>query len=191
MTRGTGGCLCGDVRFTVTWPSLWVAHCHCTLCRRAHGAAYVTWFGMAEDRARIDDAAGSLRWYPSSPGAERGFCARCGSSPPARPEAAAGRRASAAGSSASWSPVSDPLRMGWGGGGVVADAGVVGRDGVACACCCVLALPAPVCAVVCGVSRRQCVPLCAGSAQEDPSRGRTICGGFGGWVFVAVARLVR
>lgn len=50
------------------------------MCRRAHGAAYVTWFGMAESRARIVDADGALRWFPSSAGAERGFCARCGSS---------------------------------------------------------------------------------------------------------------
>ena len=47
------------IRFTVTWPSLWVAHCHCTLCRRAHGAAYVTWFGIAEERASIEDATGN------------------------------------------------------------------------------------------------------------------------------------
>lgn len=85
MTQAHGGCLCGDVRFTVTWPSEWVAHCHCSMCRRAHGAAYVTWFGMAIDRARIDDPVGALRWYASSPrldgpSAERGFCAHCGSS---------------------------------------------------------------------------------------------------------------
>ena len=34
----------------------------------------------ADERARIDDLAGALRWYASSPGAERGFCVRCGSS---------------------------------------------------------------------------------------------------------------
>ena len=43
-------------------------------------AAFVTWFGMENDRARIDDPAGALRWYASSPGAERGFCTHCGSS---------------------------------------------------------------------------------------------------------------
>lgn len=80
MTQAHGSCFCGDVRFTVDWPSKWVAHCHCTMCRRAHGAAFVTWFGMENDRARIDDPAGALRWYESSPGAERGFCAQCGSS---------------------------------------------------------------------------------------------------------------
>lgn len=80
MAQAHGSCLCGDVRFTVAWPSKWVAHCHCTMCQRAHGAAFVTWFGMENERVRIEDAAGSLNWYVSSPGAERGFCKRCGSS---------------------------------------------------------------------------------------------------------------
>jgi hypothetical protein len=80
MSEAQGGCLCGAVRFRLQWPSLWAAHCHCSLCQRAHGAAYVTWVGMAEDHVWVDDAQRQLRWYVSSPGAERGFCARCGSS---------------------------------------------------------------------------------------------------------------
>lgn len=80
MSSAHGGCLCGDVRFTVEWPSKWVAHCHCSQCRRTHGAAFVTWFGMDSGRVHIDDSNGSLRWHFSSPDAERGFCARCGSS---------------------------------------------------------------------------------------------------------------
>lgn len=78
--NATGHCLCGAVGFSLDWPSKWVAHCHCTQCRRAHGAAFVTWIGMAEDRVRIDDPESQLRWFASSPGAERGFCARCGGS---------------------------------------------------------------------------------------------------------------
>lgn len=78
--NATGHCLCGALGFSLDWPSKWVAHCHCTQCRRAHGAAFVTWIGMAEDRVRIDDAQSQLRWFASSPGAERGFCACCGSS---------------------------------------------------------------------------------------------------------------
>ncbi len=74
-----GGCLCGDVRFVARLPSKWVAHCHCTLCRRAHGAAFVTWVGMEAARCAIDDPRSRLQWYASSPGAERGFCSRCGS----------------------------------------------------------------------------------------------------------------
>lgn len=73
-----GGCLCGAVRFTVAGPTKWCAHCHCTLCRRAHGAAFVTWVGVAEEFFRLD-AEESLRWFESTPGAFRGFCERCGS----------------------------------------------------------------------------------------------------------------
>jgi len=76
----TGGCLCGGVRFTVTLPSIWCAHCHCTLCRRAHGAGYVTWVGVEESRFHLDQGDDLLTWYGSSEAAKRGFCSRCGSS---------------------------------------------------------------------------------------------------------------
>ena len=49
------------------------------MCRRAHGAAFVTWVGMDATRCVIDDTRQSLRWYASSPSAERGFCSHCGS----------------------------------------------------------------------------------------------------------------
>jgi hypothetical protein len=76
--RYTGACLCGSVEFEFSGPSLWCAHCHCSLCRRAHGAAFVTWVGVAEARFDLVKKAG-LRWYQSSDIAERGFCADCGS----------------------------------------------------------------------------------------------------------------
>jgi hypothetical protein len=74
-----GLCLCGAVRFSAGLPSLWVAHCHCTLCRRAHGAAFVTWVGIDDKKFTLEDAARSLRWYRSSPEGERAFCGTCGS----------------------------------------------------------------------------------------------------------------
>ena len=74
----SGSCFCTALRFHVEWPSKWVAHCHCSMCRRAHGAGFVTWVGMDATRARIDDTRQTLRWYASSPGAERGFCSHCG-----------------------------------------------------------------------------------------------------------------
>jgi len=74
-----GGCLCGAVRFTVTLPSKWCAHCHCSMCRRAHGAGFVTWFGVDSEYFKLTQG-GQLQWYVSSPGARRGFCRVCGSS---------------------------------------------------------------------------------------------------------------
>ena len=73
-----GACLCGSVRFHYRPPSLWCAHCHCTMCQRAHGAAVVTWVGVPEAQFQLD-AGETLRWHRSSPEAERGFCSECGS----------------------------------------------------------------------------------------------------------------
>ena len=75
----TGSCFCGAVRFTATLPSKWVAHCHCSMCRRAHGAAFVTWAGFEEPRVAIEDPDARLKWYASSPPARRAFCSNCGS----------------------------------------------------------------------------------------------------------------
>jgi hypothetical protein len=78
-TTTSGACLCGAVRFTATLPTRWVAHCHCSYCRRAHGAAFVTWAGFRSEQVQIDPGATPPAWYGSSPGARRGFCPRCGS----------------------------------------------------------------------------------------------------------------
>lgn len=78
MTTANAQCLCGDVKLETTLPSLWAAHCHCSLCRRAHGAAFVTWIGMEAARCVTEDPEQRLRWYESTPGAERGFCSCCG-----------------------------------------------------------------------------------------------------------------
>lgn len=74
-----GSCLCGEVRFSASLPTKWVAHCHCTYCRRAHGAAFVTWAGFSTEQVSIDADGRAPTWHSSSPGAERAFCPRCGS----------------------------------------------------------------------------------------------------------------
>jgi len=76
----TGGCLCGAVRFQARFPSKWCAHCHCSMCRKEHGAGYVTWAGFEESQFELLQGANQLIWYRSSAPAERGFCSQCGSS---------------------------------------------------------------------------------------------------------------
>ena len=73
----TGGCLCGAVRYRVRTDPIRVVNCHCGMCRRTSGAAFMTfvhfpanefaWSGAESTRHRSSDAA------------ERGFCAVCGS----------------------------------------------------------------------------------------------------------------
>jgi hypothetical protein len=76
----SGSCLCGAVRFEVAFPTLVCAHCHCTMCRRSHGAGYVTWFTLPKGQLRVTAGEGELRRYASSDRAFRSFCGRCGSS---------------------------------------------------------------------------------------------------------------
>lgn len=75
----TGSCLCGEVRYEIRGPLTSVLNCHCTMCRKAHGAAFRT-------RASVDASefvwlAGEelLTAYESSPGQFRTFCSCCGS----------------------------------------------------------------------------------------------------------------
>ena len=79
-TKVGGGCLCGAVHFTVTTPTLFCGHCHCTMCRRNHGAAYVTWLAVARSQLSIDSGSAELTHYQSSEHGTRSFCRRCGSS---------------------------------------------------------------------------------------------------------------
>ena len=72
-----GGCFGGGVRYRVAGPPLAVAHCHCASCRRASGAAVVTWAIFPRDRFEV--VAGEPARRASSPGVVRRHCARCGS----------------------------------------------------------------------------------------------------------------
>jgi len=75
-----GSCLCGAIGFTATLPSKWCAHCHCSMCRKNHGAGYVTWAGFETGQVEITRGEDQLHWFDSSKGAQRGFCKTCGSS---------------------------------------------------------------------------------------------------------------
>jgi hypothetical protein len=74
----TGGCLCGAIRYRVEGPVLACGICHCATCRRAAGAESVAWLTVAREHFRV--VAGTPASFASSPGVERGFCARCGTS---------------------------------------------------------------------------------------------------------------
>ncbi len=75
-----GACLCGAVKFTAVLPSLFCAHCHCTMCQRNHGAGYVTWFAVSRSRFSVDEGEDALVHNASSDHGTRSFCGRCGSS---------------------------------------------------------------------------------------------------------------
>jgi hypothetical protein len=71
-----GGCQCGAVRYAVRGAPLLAAICHCTMCRRASAAPAVAWAMFAQDQMRFTRGPPAI--YASSPEAQRGFCATCG-----------------------------------------------------------------------------------------------------------------
>jgi hypothetical protein len=79
MIPAHGDCLCGAIEFTAELPSRWVAHCHCTMCQKTAGSAFITWAGFDKKNCVIHDLKKQLRWFQSSPEAQRGFCNTCGS----------------------------------------------------------------------------------------------------------------
>ena len=78
--RSEGSCLCGAVRFKIEMPTMAVGHCHCSICRRAHGAGFVTWIIIMKEQLGLLSGADHLVHYESSPGSSRSFCRICGSS---------------------------------------------------------------------------------------------------------------
>lgn len=73
-----GSCYCGAVTFEAELPSRFCAHCHCNNCRRAQGAAFVTWVGFMRKQVKI--SGDTLTGYITETGATRSFCSRCGTS---------------------------------------------------------------------------------------------------------------
>lgn len=74
-----GRCFCGAVRFVVEMPTGFCVHCHCSMCRRMHGAAYVTWIEIPRAQLQIESGAEALRKFDSSEHGTRSFCTSCGS----------------------------------------------------------------------------------------------------------------
>ena len=71
-----GGCLCGAVRYRIAAPLRSVVACHCSQCRRTSGHFVAATNAPSASLSFIADQG--LRWYRSSPEAERGFCHTCG-----------------------------------------------------------------------------------------------------------------
>ena len=72
-----GGCLCGAVRYRATAEPLRGVICHCGMCRRHSGAPALAFVHFPADSFAWTGSPPT--WFRSSRNAERGFCARCGS----------------------------------------------------------------------------------------------------------------
>ena len=75
-----GSCLCGQVSYEIDGFESKAAHCHCSMCRKFHGAAFTTFGSVRKDRFRWTSGEHLLNAYRAPNGTVRKFCPNCGSS---------------------------------------------------------------------------------------------------------------
>ena len=77
-----GSCLCGGIRYEVNGAFGTVVNCHCSMCRKATGAAFRTRAALATAAFRWLAGESLVSKYESSPGETRTFCRVCGATLP-------------------------------------------------------------------------------------------------------------
>ena len=80
MTRGV--CLCGAVESEFTAPFTMMMHCHCSMCRKHHGAAFATFVAAPYSAFRWVRGEDAIAKYKSSEHGVRLYCRQCGSVAP-------------------------------------------------------------------------------------------------------------
>lgn len=74
-----GSCLCGAVAYEITAPLGEMHHCHCSRCRKHHGAAFSTYAEVPRSGFRFTRGEDRVRSFQSSEQVARTFCGDCGS----------------------------------------------------------------------------------------------------------------
>jgi len=79
-TNLRGSCLCGGVVYQVARLDPQMAHCHCKMCRKFHGAAFATYGSVkCEDFSWLQGEQ-LLQEFVADNQSTRTFCKKCGSS---------------------------------------------------------------------------------------------------------------
>ncbi len=74
-----GSCLCGSVRYEIRGSLGRMSHCHCSKCRKAHGAAFGTYARVNRTDFVLLSGEDEIVSFRSSPSVLRTFCKTCGS----------------------------------------------------------------------------------------------------------------
>lgn len=77
--RLRGRCLCGAVAWEVSEELTPFAHCHCSVCRKAHGTAFATYMAANPEHVNMLSGEDNIEGFESTPGFCRRFCRTCGS----------------------------------------------------------------------------------------------------------------
>ena len=73
-----GSCLCRGIAWEMDSPLSWAGHCHCSMCRKAHGSAFATFAGGDTKSFRWLRGESLITRYRSSAQGARPFCSVCG-----------------------------------------------------------------------------------------------------------------
>jgi hypothetical protein len=78
-----GTCLCGTLKYEIDGPFTMMMNCHCSMCRKHHGAPFATFAAASIDGFRWLSGESAVGEYASSENGKRYFCTVCGSVAPA------------------------------------------------------------------------------------------------------------
>lgn len=79
MTRITGGCFCGAVRYECSGEPLLAVNCHCRDCQRTTGCGYAPIVVVPKNATRITGSPSYFDFVADSGQINsRAFCATCG-----------------------------------------------------------------------------------------------------------------
>ena len=79
-TNLRGSCLCGGVVYKVAVLDPQMAHCHCSMCRKFHGAAFATYGSVKREDFSWLQGQQLLQEFVADNQTTRTFCKKCGSS---------------------------------------------------------------------------------------------------------------
>ena len=79
MTKITGGCLCGAIRYETSAEPVFAAHCQCNDCKKSTGAGHATAGGFPEAAVSFIGNTKAYATKADSGGTStREFCPECG-----------------------------------------------------------------------------------------------------------------
>jgi hypothetical protein len=77
-----GSCLCGTLQYEIDGPFTIMMNCHCSMCRKHHGAPFATFAGASRKGFRWISGEDAVQDFPSSEHGKRSFCRTCGTVAP-------------------------------------------------------------------------------------------------------------
>ena len=80
MSAYAGECLCGSIQYKVDKILPRMGHCHCSMCRKFHGASFATFGEAKKEHFHWVKGLEFLKSYQAENGTIRQFCEKCGSS---------------------------------------------------------------------------------------------------------------